>query len=89
MTIQNPFLILTLVFAVSNVVMTVVVVHALRKRNLPASIVWARFRIIQYLNQYRDATIQEGGKPGFLFYAWIASIDLAFLSLIIALITIN
>lgn len=87
MVFQNPFIIAALVFAVSNVVLTIMVVHALQKRNIPASIIWARFKIVMYLNQYRDVTIQESGKPGPLFYSWIASIDLALLMFIIALIT--
>ena len=86
---QNLFLILALVFAFSNVVMSVIVVHALKKRSIPASIIWARFRIIVYLNQYRDATIQERGRTGLLFYSWIVSIDLAFLSFVIALLAAN
>jgi len=87
MAVLNPFLVAALVFAVANVVMTIMVVYALQKRNIPASIIWARFKIITYLNQYRDATMQESGKTGPLFYSWIASIDLALLMFIIALIT--
>jgi hypothetical protein len=82
----SPFLILTLIFGIANVTMSVIVVQALKNRGIQASLVWARFKIVQYLNQYRDATTEERGKPGFLFYSWIITIDLAFLSFIIALI---
>jgi hypothetical protein len=35
-----------------------------------------RFHGLKYIKKYRELTIEEKGKPGGLFYAWIVTISL-------------
>jgi hypothetical protein len=46
-----------------------------------------RFHPLKYFKQYRELTIEEQGKPGSLFPAWIATISL-FAVLMISLVVI-
>lgn len=41
-----------------------------------------RFHPLKYFKQYRELTIEENGKPGSLFYAWIVTISIFSVSII-------
>jgi hypothetical protein len=41
-----------------------------------------RFHMLKYVKQYRELTIEESGKPGSLFYAWLVTISLFSVSII-------
>lgn len=62
-----------------NLVVTILVYEALRRRKLPASFLWLRVAIVKYLNQYREVTRQETGRTGTLFYQWLVSINLTWI----------
>jgi hypothetical protein len=65
-----------------NLVATLLVYAALRRRHLPVSFFWLRVAILKYLGQYREVTRQEGGRTGPLFYHWLVSINLAWIFLL-------
>jgi hypothetical protein len=47
-----------------------------------------RLYLLKYLKQYRKLTIEENGKSGNLFYAWIISISLFLVSAVILIMQI-
>jgi hypothetical protein len=47
-----------------------------------------RFHPLKYLKQYRELTIEENGKTGSLFYAWIVTISLFSVSLISFIVSV-
>lgn len=67
-----------------NLVVTMLVYAALRRRQRPVSFLWLRVAILRYLDQYREVTRQESGRTGPLYYQWLASINLSW-ALLLAL----
>jgi len=47
-----------------------------------------RFHPLKYFKQYRELTIEENGKPGSLFYAWIVTISIFSVSIISLIVLI-
>jgi len=47
-----------------------------------------RLYMLKYLKQYRKLTIEENGKPGNLFYAWIVTISLFLVSAVFLIVLI-
>ena len=47
-----------------------------------------RFHPLKYFKQYRELTIEEQGKPGSLFSAWIATISLFSVFIISLIVTV-
>jgi len=60
----------------------------LSKRRVKINYLLLKFFIFQYVSQYRMITIEEKGKPGYLFYAVIVSSVFALVFAIIAAIFI-
>ena len=80
------FLFPILACGIWNVVITLLVYEALRRRNYPVSFLWLRVAILKYLGQYRDVTRQETGHTGHLYYQWFVSINLAALGVLVGII---
>ena len=80
------FFVSALFFLVCNIVISIVIMHELEKRNIKTSVPFMRFFIIKYVRQYREVTTREAGHPGALFFYWIISINLAAVTAIIGLI---
>ena len=47
-----------------------------------------RFHPLKYFKQYRELTIEENGKPGSLFYAWIVTMSLFAVCIISLIVTV-
>jgi hypothetical protein len=86
MDAPTTFLVSALFFVVCNIVISILIMHELEKRNIKTNVLFMRFLIIRYVHQYREATVKERGHPGPLFYYWIISINMAAVTAIIGLI---
>ncbi len=75
--------------AISNGVFSYMIYRYLSKHGKKINYWWnLRFNMPKYLGQYRKLTIEEDGKPGNLFYAWIISTSLFLVSAIILVVII-
>jgi hypothetical protein len=74
MTIHNLLLGIGALAVLSNGVFWILIISALDRRGYKTNIVLARLHFFKYMSAYREATRQETGKPGLLFYLWIGSI---------------
>ena len=62
---------------VVGVVSMMAMAGALQSRGEKIDWVFVRLFMPKYIAQYRDATIQETGHPGSLFYVFLISMNLA------------
>ena len=69
------------VSAVCNGIFTDMMTSYLSKHGIKSNLLTFR-----YLKQYRKLTLEENGKPGNLFYAWIVSTSIYFVSLVVVII---
>ena len=69
-----------------NVTLSIMIAYQLEKRGININFLLLRIFILKYLGQYREVTRKETGKTGLLFPAWIISINLAFVFVILGLI---
>ena len=83
------FFIPALVSAVFGIVFMIMIASFLSKRGIKINYIFLRLYIIKYIHQYRKITIEESGKPGNLFYAFIVSMNLALVLAIIGIILRN
>jgi len=79
---------LALISGIINGVFTYIITHYLSKHDIKINYWNLRLMMLKYLKQYRKLTIEENGKPGNLFYAWIVSITLFLVSAIILVVII-
>ena len=77
MDISNVLIALIICCAIWNVIATLIIYGALKRRKIPVHFVWLRALAPKYAFQYRSITKAETGKIGALFYHWIISINLA------------
>ncbi len=59
-----------------------------RTRGIKINWILIRLKIFQYVNNYREITLKENGKPGFWYYSFLASFTI-FLILAVAAIVIS
>jgi len=71
------FFIPALVSVIFGIVFMIMITSFLSKRGIKINYIFLRLYIIKYIHQYRKITIEETGKPGNLFYAFIVSMNLA------------
>ena len=71
------FFILAIISAICSIVISVMIASFLSKHGIKINYVLLRLYILKYIRQYRKLTVEENGKPGNLFYAFIVSINLA------------
>jgi len=80
-TLSVIFLSIAIVSVICGVVSAVLIAVSLQKRGIKVNWIWLRLLILsKYLNQYRDITRQETGRPGPLFYSYIIAMNLALLT---------
>ena len=83
------FFIPALVSAIFGIVFMIMIASFLSKRGIKINYIFLRLYIIKYIHQYRKITIEESGKPGNLFYAFIVSMNLALVLAVIGIILRN
>jgi membrane protein YqaA with SNARE-associated domain len=83
------FAFLAAIGAIFNGVFGYMIASYLSKHGNKISFWWdMRFHLLKYLKQYRKLTIEQNGRPGALFYAWVAAIGLFLVSVIFLIILI-
>lgn len=83
------FFIPALVSVIFGIVFMIMIVSFLSKRGIKINYLLLRLYIIKYIHQYRKITMEENGKPGNLFYAFIVSMNLALVLTVIGIILRN
>ena len=83
---SETFLILTLMSIVWGIVSMIAIVSFLQKRGRKVLFLLINIMIFKYVHDYHQITMEENGKPGFWFYSFTISMNLALLCAIIALI---
>ena len=83
------FFIPALVSVMFGIVFMIMIVSFLSKRGIKINYVFLRLYIFKYIHQYRKITMDENGKPGNLFYAFIVSMNLALVLAVIGIILRN
>jgi len=77
------FAFLAAISAIFNGVFGYMIASYLSKHGNKIDYWWnMRFHMLKYLKQYRKLTIEENGKPGNLFYAWVVAISLFLVSVV-------
>jgi hypothetical protein len=77
MNMQNIFLGLAVLAILTNVVILILIMAALDRREYKTNILLARIYTFKYLSAYKEATRKETGRPGRLYSLWIFTIILA------------
>jgi len=83
------FLIPAIVSVIFGIVFMIMIVSFLSNRGIKINYIFLRLYIIKYIHQYRKITIEENGKPGYLFYAFIVSMNFALVLAVIGIILKN
>ena len=78
-----------LVSVLFGIVFMIMIMSFLSNRGIKINYIFLRLYIFKYLHRYRQITIEENGKPGNLFYAFIFSMNLALVLAIIGIILRN
>ena len=68
-----------------GVVSAIVIASFLSRRGHKISFLFFRLLILKYIHQYSEITTKENGKPGFWFYSYIISMNLALILAIVGL----
>ncbi|MFC1980235.1 hypothetical protein ACFLVS_05245 [Chloroflexota bacterium] len=78
-----------LVSVIFGIVFMIMITSFLSNRGIKINYIFLRLYIIKYVHQYRKITMEENGKPGNLFYAFIVSMNLALVLAVIGIILKN
>ena len=80
------YIILAIISTICGVIFTLKITFFLSRHGVKVNYWLLRFYMLKYLRQYRKLTIEENGKPGNLFYAYIASWSVALVFYIILIL---
>ena len=80
------FFIPALVSAIFSIVFMIMIAVFLSEHGIKINYVFLKLYILKYIHQYRKITMEENGKPGNLFYAFIVSMNVALVLAIIGII---
>ncbi len=86
MNIFYPFIYSAIFFVLIFVVVSILIMSELQKRDIKINFFLMRLLLPKYAHQYKKITKKETGKVGALFYYWIISINLALVSFIVGMI---
>ena len=86
MDISNLFLGLGLLSVGWGIVSMIVITGFVAARGTKINYFLYRLYVIKYVNQYKQITEAENGKPGPWFYSFVVSMNLALLSSVVGLI---
>ena len=82
----NAFLAAAIVFVILFVVFSMMIVHELSRRGVKINFFLLRLYLIKYIHQYKRITSEENGRIGPLYYPCVASVNLALVCVILALL---
>ena len=83
------FFIPALVSVIFGIVFMIMITSFLSNRGIKINYIFLRLYIIKYVHQYHKITMEENGKPGNLFYAFIVSMSLTLVLAVIGIILKN
>ena len=83
------FGLITAFSGIINGVFSYKIMHYLSTHGIKVNYWMVRLYILKYLIQYRKLTIEQNGTPGNLFSAWIVSISLFLISVIILIVMLT
>ena len=79
---------LAVIFGISSLLISFRAASHLSKHGTKINYWDVRFHPLKYFKQYRELTIEENGKPGSLFYAWIVTISLFAVCIMSLIVTV-
>ena len=80
------FFVLALISVASGITFMILITSNLSKRGIKINYFMLRLYIIKYVHQYRKITMAGSGKPGPLYYPFVASMVLTLFFAIIGII---
>lgn len=83
---SSLFFILAIVSVACGIVASIMIATFLSKRGIRINYLFFKVLMFEYINKYRKITMEEKGKPGPLFYSFIASMNLALFFAIVGII---
>ena len=86
MTTSTFFLGIAIVAALAGVAFSIGIVSFLLQRGEKINWIFIRVMILKYIGQYRDITIQETGKTGPLYHAYIIAMNTALVFAVIGMV---
>ena len=78
MTISDLFFLFMAVAGFWGVFSAMMIVDYVSKKGVKINWILIKWHVIGYIGRYHDLTVKESGKPGFWFYSYIVSMNLAF-----------
>lgn len=79
----TTLIIIAAISVVLYVASTIMIYEYLRKAGEKVSFLWLRMFMIKNAGRYKELTREKSGKTGYLYYIWIASINLALICFIL------
>lgn len=79
MNLLNVSYIIAVIGAIWGVISAMVMTAYVSKHGEKINFFFIRFMIIKYISRYHELTKQANGKPGFWFYSYLISMNLALL----------
>ena len=73
-------------FVALNIVYSLLIVNELKKREVKINYLLIRLYTIKYARQYKQLTKEETGRPGWFYYAWVVTINIALVLVVMGLI---
>ena len=83
---SETFIILTFACIIWGIVSMIAITSFLQKKGRKINFLLINIMIFKYVHEYHQITTDETGKPGFWFYSFTVTMNLALLCTIIALI---
>ena len=83
---RNYFGVLAFMSIAWGIVSSINIAVFLSKRGTKINLLFIRVLILKYIHEYYKITKQENGKPGFWFYSYIISINLALVFAIVGVL---
>lgn len=79
---------LVLLLLIVNVVISISIVKKLSKMGEKVTLKWLRFKAFRYAKRYRELTVNKSGKTDYLYYLFILSSILFFVSLTLGILLV-
>jgi hypothetical protein len=77
MVISNLFFVMALLSVGWGIVSMIAITNFVAERGTKINFFLYRIYIIKYVNQYKQITEAESGKPGLWFYSFVVTMNLA------------